>query len=393
MHALRIASVLLGLALAVAALPLLLELLMLSLAAALPGRRKAVGAAPDFALAVIVPAHNEEILIANCVRSLVAGGTPGTRVFVVAHNCLDGTAQQAGAAGAEVLVLNDEVGGKGVALDHGFTHALAQGAAGVLVIDADSVVSPGLIAAVAGSLGGGAAALQCRYEVANGQANTRTRLAELAFLGMNVLRARGRSRMGLSCGVVGNGFALSAATLRSVPYTSNSLVEDLEYHLHLIDAGLKVEFVDSATVYGEMPEASAAASSQRARWEGGRILMRRQWSATLARRVLHGQARSLEPLLDLLALPLATEAGLLALVLVSGVAARSPWLLGYGLLGFASIALYVIVAALLGPSPAATLGALAAAPGYVLWKVTLRVQTRRAANGGAWVRTRRNSED
>ena len=393
---LHVACELAGLALALNALPLFAELLVLPLAALLPGQvpsgRAAVRAA-HFRLAVVVPAHNEEVLIGQCVRSITAG-TADVGIYVVAHNCTDRTAERAAAAGASVLQLNDSIGGKGVALDHGFNHALSKGAEGVLVIDADSFVSANLTTVVAARLAAGAAALQCRYQVANADDNQRTRLSALAFLGMNVLRPRGRDRLGLSCGIFGNGFALAAGTLRRVPYTANSLVEDLEYHLHLIDCGLRVEFVDQATVFGEMPATSSAAASQRARWEGGRILMRRQWAPVLLRKVLGGQMRMVEPLFDLLALPLATGGALLVGVLALGWFTESIGLLVYGAIGVLSMLLYVLAAALLGPSPGRTLAALGTAPGYVFWKLLMIPRTRLAArSGAAWVRTRRNVED
>jgi cellulose synthase/poly-beta-1,6-N-acetylglucosamine synthase-like glycosyltransferase len=257
MSLLAIVLTIFGAVLVVLTLPLLLELLVLSCAALLPPRPARMGAG-DFRLAVVVPAHNEQQLIGACVQSILGASTPSTVVYVVAHNCSDGTADAAQAAGAEVLVLNDASGGKGLALDYGFHHALSAEAEGVLVVDADSEVGPTLTKAVAGRFSAGAAALQARYEVQNAKATTRTRLAALAFLGMNVLRPRGRDRLGLSCGIFGNGFALSAATLRAVPYTANSLVEDLEYHLNLIRAGIRVEFVDDAGGLGRRHLAAGA---------------------------------------------------------------------------------------------------------------------------------------
>ena len=390
MTLLHAALTLTGLALILATLPLALELLVLSVAALLPPR-KPVMSSGSLDLAVVVPAHNEQQLIAACVQSLLAHSPDGTTLYVVAHNCSDSTATRAAAAGAKILVLNDQTGGKGVALDHGFTEALAAGAQGVLVIDADSVAGPTLLRAVASRLAAGAQALQCRYEVANVQATPRTRLAALAFLGMNVLRPRGRDRLGLSCGIFGNGFALSADTLRAVPYTANSLVEDLEYHLQLIRAGRRVQFVDEAAVYGEMPEGSAAATSQRARWEGGRILMRRTWSAPLALQVLRGRLALLEPLLDLRALPLATQAVLLATTLALALATHIVWLTAYAITALGAILLYVLVSAALGAQPAATLRALASVPGYLAWKLWMVPRTRLAARkNAAWVRTARN---
>jgi cellulose synthase/poly-beta-1,6-N-acetylglucosamine synthase-like glycosyltransferase len=380
----------LGLLAALAAVPLFIELLVLSLAAFVsppvpPLQQKLESAR----LAAVVPAHNEEKLVGDCVRSLLASD-PAATVFVVAHNCDDATALRAQDAGATPLVLNDGLGGKGRALHFGFTHALASGAKAVVVVDADSVVTPNLLPALAARFAAGASALQCRYQV-SGASTPRTRLAALAFLGMNVLRPRGRHRLGLSCGIFGNGFALAAETLRHVPYTANSLVEDLEYHLHLLRAGLHVDFVDEAAVLGEMPEASAAAATQRARWEGGRILMRRQWAGSLALQVISGRLQMLEPLLDLLAFPLATEAALLAAALALGAVCHSAVLEGFSALGLLTLVLYVAVAASLAPQPAESLRAVAAAPAFLFWKILQIPRTRRAARAdAAWVRTGRN---
>jgi cellulose synthase/poly-beta-1,6-N-acetylglucosamine synthase-like glycosyltransferase len=370
-------------------LPLTLELLLLSGAAMLPSRRRRVTLAPpSFQLAAIVPAHNEAALIADCVQSLLASGSGEVCVYVIAHNCTDRTSEIAFQAGATVLPLEGP-GGKGLALDHGFRQALENGADGVLVVDADSTVSPNLVHSVAAALAAGADAVQTRYQVANDDANPRTQLMALAFLGMNVLRPRGRDRLGLSCGIFGNGFALSAATLDRVPYTANSLVEDLESHLRLVSAGLRVEFLDSTTVLGEMPEKSPAAATQRARWEGGRALMRRQWTLPLVRSVLGGKARLLEPLLDLLSLPLATQAGLLFVAALLPIA----WLRCYSAASFLAIVFYVLVSAGMSPSPIASLRALAATPAYLAWKLLMLPSTRLAARkDAAWVRTQRNAD-
>ncbi len=383
----------LGLLLLLASLPLSIELLVLSAAASLPIRPVARAVIRRVRLAVIVPAHNEAMLIGRCVQSIVASAEPDVAIYVIAHNCTDRTAEQARAAGAHVFTLQDNVGGKGTALEFGFNEALHRGAEAVLVVDADSVVGPGTIAHVAAAFASGVEALQCRYEVANAGASPRTQLAALAFLGMNVLRPLGRSRLGLSCGIFGNGFGLRAEALARVPYVANSLVEDLEYHLHLIRAGIHVHFLNTVAVYGEMPESSAAAGSQRARWEGGRIRMRRLWTWPLAAQALRGRWRMVEPLLDLLALPLGSEVALLGLALLLGIASRTFWLIAYGVLGVFLVAIYLGVAAALGPRPEKSLKALAAAPGYLLWKLLLIAKTRRAARADAdWVRTTRNAE-
>src|SRR5580658_21771 len=96
-----------GVALVLATLPLLVELLVLTMAALLPvarGRDQEVGLELP-SLSILVPAHNEEALIGRCIRSLRASAGSGEDVLVIAHNCTDATAAVAEAAGARVLEL------------------------------------------------------------------------------------------------------------------------------------------------------------------------------------------------------------------------------------------------------------------------------------------------
>lgn len=394
-----------GLLLLLATLPLTLELFALTAGAALSLWRCAdtppPAAQPDtrsLRLAVVIPAHNEELLIGRCVASVLESAAvaiashpeaTSAAVLVVAHNCSDATTERATAAGASVLILNDPTQtGKGAALRHGFDAALRDGMEAVLVVDADSVVSSNLIGSVTANLLQGSGALQCRYQVANAGDTPRTRLLELALLGMNVLRPLGRSALGLSAGIFGNGFALSAQTLAGVPYKSDSVVEDLEYHLHLVSAKVRVDFLDNATVWGDMPVSNAGQKTQRARWEGGRARTRREWSLRLLLELLKGNLRMAEPLVDLLALPLATQVALLMIALLLPL----EWLRIYALVGMLCIGAYLLIAAALGPDLRGALLALSAAPRFILWKLKILRATHRVGRKDAvWIRTERDS--
>jgi GT2 family glycosyltransferase len=380
-----------GIALVLATMPLLAELLVLTVASLLPSTRevKQAGATEDFAITVLVPAYNEEALVGRCIRSMSLSADAGVDLMVIAHNCTDATASEAEAAGARVLVLNDpDQKGKGRALSYGFAAAMAGASRAVLVIDADSVVDPGLITAVRQRFQMGAQAVQCRYEVFNSEENYRTRLMTLAFQGFNVIRPRGRARLGLSAGILGNGFALHRDVLTRIPYGAYSIVEDLEYHLALVRAGIRVEFVDTATVNGEMPHTDLGAQTQRARWEGGRRRMLRQWAPRLMGDVLRGRARLLEPLLDLLAAPIASEACLLLVAACLPVA----WLRLYALGGFLVLALHVTAAAVGGSGLWGTLRVLATVPAYIFWKLWILPDVWRASRADSlWVRTARDT--
>ena len=382
---------LIGIVAVAATVPLLMEVLVLSVAALWPAgkvrdQESGSGLAP---LTVLVPAHNEEALIGRCVRSVLPSCISGVDVLVVAHNCTDATAERAKAAGARVLVLNDPgQKGKGCALRYGFAAILLGPSHGVLVIDADSVIDRGLTERVRRRLLAGAAALQCRYEVANSRDSPGTQLTNLAIHAFNVMRPRGRARLGLSAGILGNGFALHREVLKRVPYNAHSIVEDLEYHLTLVRANFRVEFIDAVAVRGEMSVSSQSAKAQRARWEGGRMRLMKEWAPRLLADVLGGRVRLIEPLLELLALPMSSAVTLLAVAACIPVA----WVRLYVLGAFAVLLFHVTVAAVSGPGLWGTMRALSSAPGYILWKLWIFPDIWRTSRANApWVRTERES--
>jgi cellulose synthase/poly-beta-1,6-N-acetylglucosamine synthase-like glycosyltransferase len=381
-----------GLILVAATLPLFAELTILTGAALLPAkRRKARGEGlKSFRVSILIPAHNEEGLIGRCVQSVLAAADADTEVLVVAHNCTDATANRAEVAGARVLALNDPLQtGKGCALNYGFAVVLAGSSQAVLVIDADSVVSLNLIAEVKQRFLSGALAVQCRYEVCNSQQDRRTLLMALAFQGFNVIRPRGRSRLGLSAGILGNGFALHRDVMERVPYDAHSVVEDLEYHLTLIRSDVSVEFIDTATVRGEMPVSDHGARTQRARWEGGRMRMMKRWAPRLIADLLRGNLRQLEPLLDLLSLPIAMGVTLLLIATCLPV----DWLRFYALGAFLVLVVHVVTSAVSGSDVWAMMRVLATAPIYIVWKLWVFPEIwRTSRSNSAWVRTARESQ-
>jgi cellulose synthase/poly-beta-1,6-N-acetylglucosamine synthase-like glycosyltransferase len=384
-----------GLLLVAATLPLVLELSLVTAGALLPARKQQQDDAPavGFPLAIVVPAHNEEVLISRCVRSLrgsaaLNAAETEVRIFVVAHNCTDATAQQAAQAGAEVLVYDDPAAkGKGFALRHGFEHALAGQAEAVLVIDADSVVSVNLVPAVQSLLAQGADAVQCRYEMESATEKATGRLAALALRGFNVIRPRGRERLGLSAGIFGNGFALTRNLLRDVPHGVFSVVEDLEYHITMVLAGKRVRFLETALVSASLPASRQGERVQRSRWEGGRFHAARTWARPLLGQLLRGRFRVAEPLFDVTGLPMAY--GVFALLLALCVPVTGIRI--YALVSLMVIATHVLVAAA-GPGFLRTLGLLAMAPLYIVWKLRLLPSILRGSGGkAAWIRTNRDS--
>src|ERR1700722_10574733 len=288
-------------------LPLVAELTVLTLASLLPKRRAAKSASgAPIRLAVIIPAHNEEVLIRSCVESLgVSAGDSSTRIIAVGQNCSDRTAERAAEAGAEVVRYDDPAAkGKGCALAFGFQYAAARGSDAVLVVDADSTVSDNLVSVVREAIANGAEAVQCRYEMESSSKRPTTRLTALAFRGFNVIRPAGRNRLGLSAGILGDGFPVRRTPLAQNSYNSLSVVEDLEFHVKLVLAGKKVEFLENARVSSGLPSSKEGDVTQRSRWGGGRANAARTWAVPLLKQLAQGRVRMLEPLLDLTSLPI-----------------------------------------------------------------------------------------
>ncbi|MDF3070946.1 MAG: hypothetical protein K0R38_6547 [Polyangiaceae bacterium] len=377
--------------------PLLLAAGYLLLATLLSARlRVPESLPPSRRFRFVVPAHNESAGIAETVRSLLAVDYPRElfEVVVVADNCTDDTAAQASAAGATVMVRNDvERRGKGYALDHVFSSTPPEVDA-VVVIDADTLISPNLLRAFAARRDLGARAAQADYAVRNPNAGWRTRLIAIAFGSFHIVRSRARERLEVSCGLRGNGMCFSTELLREIPHRAYSVVEDVEYGVRLGEAGYRVHYADEAHVYGEMVTSAAAANTQRRRWEEGRKLLVSQH----ARRLLRTSFSQRSPVLfdlamDLLVPPLSRI--VVGLVLCWVIALTLHLTLGVGQVSLAAfglalgvVAAYVLRGWMVSGTGLRGLLDLALAPVYIVWKATLRFR-RPARATSEWVRTER----
>jgi GT2 family glycosyltransferase len=357
----------------------------------------------DLRFAFLVPAHNEETGIAATVASLRAVDWPQDRfeVVVVADNCSDRTADVAAAAGARVLVRqNRELRGKGYALEHGFADVLQTAADAVVVVDADTIVSPNLLAAFATRIEDGALAMQAEYGVRNVDASWRTQLMALALAMFHTLRSNARERLRLSAGLRGNGMCFTRDCLVRFPQKSYGLVEDVEQGLALGRGGVRVVAVVDSHVLGEMVSGGKASESQRRRWEEGRAKLKRDVLPGVLGDAVRTRSILLADLaMDLLVPPLSTVALLVGAGVVveaarvfalAGIDLGPDAITAVALAPSALLGLYVVRGMQLSGLGLRSVTVLAKAPAYVLWKIWLKV--RGAPKNDAWVRTAREAE-
>jgi 1,2-diacylglycerol 3-beta-glucosyltransferase len=344
---------------------------------------------------LIVPAHNEEEGISRTVASLLAVDWPRDkfRVVVVADNCSDATAAVARRAGAQVLERRDvTMRGKGYALAYAFAASAAEGFAdAVVVVDADAEVSANLLDAFAARIERGARAIQANYGILNPWSSWRTQLITIAKGAFHIVRSRARERLGLSCGVRGNGWCVTHELLRQVPYRYYSLAEDLEYGIALGAAGCSVHYAGEAHADADMAANEKTARTQRQRWEQGRYRLVRDATLPLLRTALKQRSLlCLDLAFDLIVPPLSYVTIFVALFgFVAGVAVfLDPsakfwvwWALGCAL----ALLLHVLRGWQLSGIGSRGLIALAHVPGFILWRIWLLT----GRKPGEWVRTER----
>jgi cellulose synthase/poly-beta-1,6-N-acetylglucosamine synthase-like glycosyltransferase len=374
-------NVLVVLVLLALAVPAVLACTYLLLQTLMSGRlRPPPASARRLRFDIVVPAHNEAIGIAHTIANLRQLDWPSEqyRILVVADNCTDATATLAGAAGAKVLERHDAtLRGKGYALKFAFERCLADAwAEAIVIVDADSEVTPNLLEAFAARIEHGAHVMQARYGVLNPWGTWRTRLLTMAIGAVDTLRSRARERWRVSSGLRGNGWCITRTLLNQVSYNAFSLAEDLEYGIALGLAGYRVHYAGEAEAAQDMTASPEAARIQRRRWELGRFLQIRSRTLPLLRTAL--QRRSvvcLDLALDLLLLPLSYVALGVAALLVAALLACMLILVAYVMRGWQ-----------LSGMGARGLLDLLGAPAFVAWKLLLML-SRNHPQG--WVRTER----
>lgn len=349
---------------------------------------------------VIVPAHNESSIIAHTVASLKKIDWPADchRLVVVADNCSDDTAGIARRAGAEVLERHDtSLRGKGYALNFAFKNSAERGwADAVVVIDADAEVSSNLLNAIAARIEQGASAVQVHYGILNPSATWRTRLITIAKSAFHSVRSRARERLGVSCGIRGNGWCVTHQLLRQVPYQAFSLTEDVEYGIDLGMAGYRVYYAEEAHSDAEMVSGEQAARKQRQRWEVGRFqLIRGKTFPLLIQAIKQPSRICLDLALDLMVLPLSYV--VVNVALLCGLAAVMTWFdphfsywLWCGVACVAALIIHILRGWQLSGTGVQGLLDFAHAPGYLVWKLLLMLGRRESKE---WVRTEREKRD
>jgi cellulose synthase/poly-beta-1,6-N-acetylglucosamine synthase-like glycosyltransferase len=345
--------------------------------------------------AVLIPAHNEQMLIGRLLESLHRLDYPkaGFDIYVVADNCDDNTAPLARSRGARVYERTDcSLQGKGFALrwllqriQEDERHCDA-----FVVLDADSVVSADFLRRMDARLQAGSQVIQAYYSVLNPGESPLAALRYAALAALHYLRPLGRSALGLSCGLKGNGMCFTAPILEQFGWQWYTLAEDVEFHLALARAGIRVDFAPETSVLADMPTTFTQAASQNARWERGRLqLLRHRVPDLLMEGIRHRSPLRLDAAAEQFIPPLSVPfvLGGLCLIVSFGLGAAVPATFAALSLGGQSV--YLLAGLVVVRAPLRAYLALSYAPAYVAWKVGVYGRALLSTRSARWIRTAR----
>lgn len=349
--------------------------------------------------AILVPAHDEELVIAKTLEGLKQHVGENDRLIVIADNCTDTTADIARQAGAEVIERTDpDNRGKGFAIVFGLDHLDADPPDVVVSVDADCQAEPGALALIAKEALATGRPVQAEYLLTNADDSPKAVVSALAFMVRNRVRPRGLARLGLPVHLTGSGMAFPWEVLRNAPATGSYLVEDLLMGVELALLGTAPRLCPDAQVTSLLPEQDRAAMGQRRRWEHGQLMTLTKFAPRLIGAGLARFDAGLLALgLDLAVPPLAL------LVMLCGavfVAAAAAFLIfgGFYALSVAASNLFMVttgvgLAWLVFARSTIPFSRLAAIPLYVLWKIPLYASFLFKKRQKTWERTERSAKD
>lgn len=268
---------------------------------------------------VLVPAHNEEAVIARTLDSLATQVTDADRVVVVADNCQDHTASIVRARGFAVVErVSETERGKGYALAFGVEYVRSSNLCPdiVVIIDADCLLAPGALSLLKSRVMELQCPVQACYLMRRGSSKRLgLKVSEFAFLVKNKIRLRGLARLGLPVPLTGTGMAFPWDAISNSRLATGDIVEDMRLGVELVERGNGATYCDEACVYSFFPTSEEAETSQRERWEHGHLSTLRQFVPRLLIRAVSAcDLKSLGMAFDLVIPPLSL---LVMLVLVA----------------------------------------------------------------------------
>jgi cellulose synthase/poly-beta-1,6-N-acetylglucosamine synthase-like glycosyltransferase/peptidoglycan/xylan/chitin deacetylase (PgdA/CDA1 family)/spore germination protein YaaH len=226
-------------------------------------------------VAVLIPAYNEEKVIVRTIRSVLNSDYPHLRIVVIDDGSPDRTSEVARAAYPEeiatgmVTVLRKVNGGKAEALNYAVSELEEEFYVG---IDADTVIAQDAVSKLichfadpeVGAVAGNA-------KVGN-RVNLWTRWQALEYITSQNFERRALDLFNIVTVVPGAiGAWRTDAVRQGGCYPVNTVAEDADLTMNLLEQGYKVIYEDRALAFTEAPATARGLMRQRFRWSFGTL--------------------------------------------------------------------------------------------------------------------------
>lgn len=349
--------------------------------------------------AVIIPAHNEELIIDGLCQNLknIIYNRELYDIYIIADNCSDGTSRICRQNGLNVLERhNESQRGKGYAIKFAFENISLNHYDAFLLIDADTYVDTHILSELSRSLSKGEDAIQCYIDIPNDHESWFTKLISVARVMNGLFYHHPKYTLGLSSYLMGSGICFSTELIKKKGWTAFSIAEDWEYYAQLLLGGYRIAFAKNAVVHQYESKSLEQATSQRLRWSRGR------WKVTKTlglRLMLEGLKQRNLVLFDA-SLPLifpnySLQINLTVVALIlSFLLPSSGWKIfcvGSSLVLLTGQFSLFIAGAFVAGSPCKTFRAAFYAPLFLIWKSIIDLLCFTGLyRGKNWVRTKRH---
>lgn len=223
---------------------------------------------------IIIPAYNEEKVIANSVKTMLQQDYPAQSFkVVVAFNGNDRSGEIAQQLGATVCTTPQVGVGKRNAISYVLNHLPAQPQGSyILILDADNLVKKDFLQKMAAVISQPHAvlAVQGNHQPLVVSKNWVSRGLSAAYRASSLLYNEGRSLLCQSALLCGTGFAIREDVFRKLWPKTKTLTEDIELNgLLLQHYNSGVVWASEAVFYDEKPDNLSIAIRQRTRWMAG----------------------------------------------------------------------------------------------------------------------------
>lgn len=354
---------------------------------------------PSKCLAIAIPAHNEASVIGKTVQQLLNSNYPAHlfKIFVVADHCQDNTYDTATLAGAICFQRNEGLKGrKGYALTWLIEKILSEwnDCNAIIILDADSQVNPNFLYYMDQGLNNSFMVLQGQHIISNQNESLYNQFAAIDMRLNNRLRNVSRHNLGSSCRLMGDAMCFSRQVLEQFPWNTHSLVEDMEYGIHLLLNNVKITYIPQAISLGQAAGNWHHAQKQRLRWEKGVVKLRYRLGFQL---LLSGIATKRLGLIDRAIELLLPPYSVLTMLTLLLVIIKLLWLLpSIGLFpSFYILMMWVIfpfIGLVIDRAPIKTFLVLGYAPIYLAWRLWISFISRIHKQPIIWIKTPRQED-